>query len=139
MFDWKPEYSLNITEIDKQHRQLFKLAADLYDIAKLNDGFDHYDDIVKVFKELSDYTVYHFGYEEKLLEKYLFDPQEIKTHKFEHGAFVMKMMKIQQEDLDKNQKKILMDVIMFAVDWIEKHIMQTDKKYSGFLNSQGIN
>lgn len=138
MFDWKPEYSLNIAEIDKQHKQLFKLAADLYEIAKLNDGFDHYDDIVRVFQELSDYTVYHFGYEEKLLAQYGYDQEEMKRHKFEHGAFVMKMTKIQQQDLDKNEKKILMDVIMFAVDWIEKHIMRTDKKYSGFLNNHGI-
>jgi hemerythrin-like metal-binding domain len=138
MFDWKPEYSLNIAEIDKQHKRLFELAAELYEISRAKDDFDHYDEIMRVFQELSDYTVYHFSYEENLLDQYKFEPHYTKMHKLEHGAFVNKMVKLGQQDLDKNQKKVLLDIIMFAVDWIEKHIMNTDKKYSAFLNSQGV-
>ncbi|MDD4601841.1 Bacteriohemerythrin [bioreactor metagenome] len=138
MFDWKPEYSVGIAAIDTQHKRLFELVGQLHEIARTNDGFDHYDEIVKVFNELRDYTVYHFGYEEKLFEQYNYDSHETKIHKLEHGGFVNKMIKIGQEDLDKNEKKILLNVIMFAVDWIEKHILHTDKKYSDFLNSHGV-
>lgn len=138
MFDWKPEYSLNIAEIDKQHKRLFELAEELYEISKAGDNFDYYDDIMRIFWELRDYTVYHFGYEEKLLEQYGMDSNYVKMHKLEHGAFVNKMIKFGQQDIDKNEKKILLEVIMFAVDWIEKHIMNTDKKYSSFLNSHGV-
>lgn len=138
MFEWKSEYSLNIAEIDKQHKRLFELIGQLYQIAKVDDGYDHYDEIKAVFNELSDYTVYHFGYEEKLLAQYNYDSHETKIHKLEHGGFVNKMVKVGQQDLDKNEKKILLDVIMFAVEWIEKHILLTDKKYSEFLNSHGV-
>lgn len=138
MFEWKPEYSCNAEDIDLQHKKLFHLIGELYDITKEKDGFDHYDDITRIFQELSDYTVYHFGYEEKLLEQYQFDAAALKMHKLEHGAFVHKLLHVQKEDLDKNENKILMEVIMFAVEWIEKHILATDKQYSEFLNSHGV-
>ncbi|MGI6092683.1 MAG: hemerythrin family protein [Veillonellaceae bacterium] len=138
MFDWKPEYNLNIAEIDKQHKRLFELAGQLYDIAKAKDGYDYYDEINRIFGELRDYTVYHFGYEEKLLAQYGYDDQETKLHKLEHGGFVNKIIQVSKQDLDKNEKQILLDVIMFAVNWIEKHILHTDKKYSEFLNSKGV-
>lgn len=101
--------------------------------------FDHHDEAVEIFGELSNYTVYHFKYEEELMDKYDLEPQEATRHKFEHGAFVMKMVKIQKEDLDKNMDKILMDVIGFAVDWITKHILNTDKKYAAFFIEKGVN
>ncbi|WP_425059513.1 Bacteriohemerythrin [Sporomusa carbonis] len=138
MFDWKNNYSCNIAEIDKQHKQLFHLASQLYDIAKASDDYDYYDEIVRIFNELSDYTVYHFKYEEQLMDDYGYDSEETKRHKFEHAAFVAKMIQLQKEDLDKKQKKILMDLIMFATDWIEKHILHSDMKYKDFFNSKGI-
>ena len=136
MFDWKPEYNLNITEIDKQHKRLFELAGQLYEIAKAKDEFDYYDDINRIFEELRDYTVYHFGYEEKLLEQYGFDSHEAKIHKLEHGGFVNKMIQVGKQDLDKNERKILLDIIMFTVNWIEKHILDTDKKFGNFLEEK---
>lgn len=138
MFDWKQEYSCNVSEIDNQHKKLFELAAELYEIANRKDDYDHYDEIKQIFKKLSDYTVYHFDYEEKLMDKHQFDAREILMHKLEHGAFVKKMIKIQNEDLDKNQQKVLMDIIMFVVDWIEKHILNTDKKYTQHFNAKGV-
>ena len=32
-FEWKDEYSVNVAEIDKQHRRLFEIGARLYDLA----------------------------------------------------------------------------------------------------------
>jgi len=138
MFVWKNEYSCNIAEIDIQHKRLFELAGDLYVIATAKDNVDYYDDICRIFKELSDYTVYHFGYEEQLMEQHGYDLAEYRAHKWEHAAFVTKIQKIQESDLDLNQRKVLMDIIIFAVDWIEKHILATDKKYSEFFNEKGI-
>lgn len=138
MFVWKNDYSCNIAEIDAQHKRLFELAGDLYAIATSKDDVDYYDDICRIFKELSDYTVYHFSYEEQLMEQHGYDQTDCRAHKWEHAAFVAKIQKIQESDLDMNQRKVLMEVIMFAVDWIEKHILTTDKKYSEFFNAKGI-
>lgn len=138
MFEWKTEYSCQIAEIDKQHKRLFELASDLYDIATLDDDYDHYDEIMGIFQELSDYTVYHFQYEEKLLDEYGYDPLKVKLHKLEHGSFVKKVTKIMQEDLDKNEQQLLKDTITFIGGWVAQHILETDKNYSEFLNQKGI-
>jgi len=138
MFEWKPEFGLQIAEIDTQHQQLFILAGRLYDLAKQKDAFDHYDAIISIFQELSDYTVYHFSYEERLFDVNGFDALQSQQHKAEHAAFIDKIKQARQKDLDKNQHKIVMDLMMFTADWIAKHIMHTDKKYAEVLTAKGI-
>lgn len=137
MFAWKDEYSCGIAAIDAQHKQLFVLANELHRIATAKDGYDHYDEILGVFHKLEDYTVYHFGFEEQLMEDCNFAAQSVKEHKMEHGAFIWKLRKVAAEDLDKGEKKVVLDVIMFAVDWIEKHILHTDMKYKDVLQACG--
>jgi len=66
-FEWKDRYSLNIGEIDKQHKRLFEIGARVYDLAVLNDSYDHYDEIMKTLDELLEYTEYHFRYEENIM------------------------------------------------------------------------
>lgn len=138
MFEWKEAYGCQIEAIDVQHRRLFELAAELYEITKLQDGFDHYDDISRIFQALSDYTVYHFTYEEELLALHGFPEEALRAHKWEHAAFVAKLLQIQQQDLDEAQDKVLRDIIIVAVDWIEKHILDTDMEYVAFLRERGV-
>lgn len=136
MFDWKPEYNSGISEIDKQHKKLFALADELYDIANRRDGFDYHDEIIRVFDELSDYTVYHFQYEEALMKQAGYGFQELVAHCAEHEKFVQKIKKIAQQDLDGKQTQVLLDIIMFAVDWIEKHILGSDRKYAQYYTQK---
>ncbi|VBB06669.1 Hypothetical protein LUCI_1905 [Lucifera butyrica] len=138
MFDWKEIYGSGVADIDVQHKRLFVLMADLYEIASLNDGMDYYDQIKAVFSELKKYTVYHFEYEEKLMQDNHYNPLEFKIHKLEHGSFINKMTKIEKEDLDKRQDEILQEAIIFTANWIEQHILGTDRKYKEFLNSCGV-
>ena len=132
MFEWKPAYTSGIEEVDRQHRQLFVLAGDLYDIARRKDDYDYHDEIVRVFNELSDYTVYHFRYEEELMKKHGYELRELAAHCTEHDAFIQKMKKVAAEDIDKKQQQVVMDVVMFVVDWIEKHILGSDRQYATY-------
>lgn len=136
MFKWKEAYSCNIQEIDKQHKRLFELGAEVNEIISLKDELDHYDEIIKVLNELKDYAVYHFGYEEELMAQYGF--KELEEHKTEHAAFVNKISAFFSKDIDADQRKIKMDIIIFIADWIEKHILQTDQKYKVYLNLKGV-
>jgi len=130
IFTWKDEFNLGVKSIDDQHKKLFDFLNRLHDIANRNDGFDHHDEIVQIFGELRDYTVYHFKYEEELMAKYGFDEQEIASHKAEHDGFVAKMLQVQKENIDEHKDQVLSAVINFAIDWITKHIFKTDKKYA---------
>jgi len=130
IFTWKDEFNLGVKSIDDQHKKLFDFLNRLHDIANRNDGFDHHDEIVQIFGELRDYTVYHFKYEEELMEKYGFDTQEAAKHIFEHDGFVRKVLQIQKENIDTHKDEVLSSVIDFGIEWITKHIFNTDKKYA---------
>ncbi len=136
MFNWKDSYSFEISEIDKQHQKLFEIGSRLSYTALLRDDFDHYDEIIQILKELTDYTEYHFGYEEELLEKYGYS--DFEKHTFEHAFFIKRCKKISGKDLEGNQSETLLEILNFLSDWVSGHILDTDKKYVEFLKSAGM-
>lgn len=136
MFKWKEEYKCNVGEIDKQHKRLFELGEEIYDIVSLNDGYDHYDDIINALRDMQDYAIYHFEYEEELMDKYGYS--DLEAQKIQHKAFVDKIISIEKQDIDSNQRKVCMDLLIFVADWIEKHILKSDMGYKDYLNSKGV-
>jgi len=135
-FQWKDEYSVNIADIDKQHKRLFEIGARINDLAEAKDGYDHYDDIMEVLHELREYTEYHFDFEEKLMEKYGYERYEIQ--KFEHLFVVKKIKKFENDDIDEKQRETIMGLVAFVSDWIASHILQEDMKYKSFFNNKGV-
>lgn len=135
-FKWKDEYSVGIETIDNQHKHLFELGGRIVDLADANDDFDHYDEIMEVIQELKDYTVYHFGFEEDLMQKYAYNDYE--THKFHHFFAVKKIHKFEEEDFDENQKDAVMKMVAFISDWVTNHILQEDQKYKDFFIKKGV-
>lgn len=136
MFKWNEKFSVNIKEIDNQHRELFKIGYSLYNIVSIKDGIDRYDEILEILCRLEDYANYHFGYEEELMKKYGYPKYE--EHKKEHDSFFETVISIRAEEVDEEQRKVGMDLIVFIADWIENHILKSDTDYKDFLNSKGI-
>ncbi|MCR2043664.1 bacteriohemerythrin [Anaerosalibacter massiliensis] len=136
LFTWKEDFSVNIEDIDKQHKELFRIGSRLYTIVSLKDGIDRYDEIIEILYELKDYAEYHFSFEEELMKKYGYDGTEdqIKAHK----KFIEKVISISEEEVDIEQKKMGMDLILFIANWIENHILKSDMGYKDFLNEKGV-
>lgn len=133
-FKWKEEYNLNITEIDKQHKKLMEIGKKAYDIAIIDDGYDRYDEIMLIIDELLEYTKYHFEYEENMLKEYNYD--HIHEQVEEHGFYIYKINEVaEREDIDDNQRKVILEIIDFLSKWISEHIMIADRKYAEFLKA----
>jgi hemerythrin len=135
-FEWKDRYKLGIEEIDKQHRKLFEIGARVYDLAVLNDEYDHYDEIMVLIDELFDYTKYHFGYEEEFIGKYHFDGLEQQRE--EHEFYISKMKSISSKDVDNNQQQTTIAIVDFLSEWISGHILLSDRKYAAFFKENNI-
>lgn len=131
IFKWKESFSIGIEEIDRQHKRLFEIGGEIYNLAVLKDGQDHYDEIMALLSSLKDYTVYHFGFEENLMKKYDYD--KIEEHKEQHDIFIGKLIDIESQDIDSSQKKIILDILDFIVNWISSHILGSDFKYKEVL------
>lgn len=135
-FEWKDAYSVNVAEIDSQHKKMFEIGSRISDLVLAKDDYDHYDEIMDILIELTEYTMHHFNYEEKLMERYGY--KELDSHRFEHVFLTKKIKKLQEKDIDTNQKMATIDLIAFVSDWISGHILMTDMKYRDHFNEMGI-
>jgi len=132
LFDWKESYSVNIKEIDNQHKMLVSTLNELYEAMRTRQAKEIIDGILK---SMSDYAGFHFSTEEALLKKHFYP--EFTQHKKEHEAFVKKV----SDFIEKHKAGSLMlsmEVMNFLKDWLKSHIMGVDKKYSPFLNQKGV-
>jgi hemerythrin-like metal-binding protein len=126
-------YSVGIKEIDRQHGILVEL------INRLDYGLKHkisretMEDIVNY---LADYTVFHFGYEEKLLAENNWP--ELAQHKVIHENFVNQVKNFQGQLKSQDVMDVAEHILDFLKDWLLDHILKTDKQYGIVLNSKGI-
>jgi len=128
MIQWKDSYRLGIEEIDKQHQKLFEIANRAYDLLKNDMLVDKYDRIVSIIEELREYTIYHFGYEEKYMVSINY--KKLLSHKVVHDDFIAKINEIDLDKVDESQDQYLAEILDFVVQWIEQHILGTDKLYA---------
>lgn len=125
MIQWKESYRIGVEEIDKQHQKLFEIANQAYDLLKNDMLVDKYDRIVSLIEELRDYTVYHFGYEENYMASINYKKR--LSHKVIHDDFIAKINEVNLDNVDENQDQYLTEILDFVVQWIEQHILGTDK------------
>ncbi len=133
MIKWKKEYSCYDSTIDEQHMKMIDMINQMSEIASIDDGYDRYDEIVKIFNGLKDYTVYHFNHEEGLFDQHGYDSFNIKIQKLEHKSFINKVAAINLYQLDENQTETVRSVLEFLSKWLDHHILVTDRKFGSFL------
>jgi hemerythrin len=130
---WNESFSCFEPTIDAQHMKMVELINDMEELASLNDGLDRYDEIMAIFKELKEYTVYHFSTEESLFEKYGYDSFNVKVQKHQHQGFIEKIKAIETREIDDNQYGVLHELLDFVSQWLTNHILHTDKQFGVFI------
>jgi hemerythrin-like metal-binding protein len=128
---WSHAYSVGNEVVDDQHRKLIGFINTLYNIG---DGPDAASDVEKVLGELIDYTVYHFGTEERLFAQHAY-PRAGK-HKTIHGALIDDVS-AQLKHLAAGERAMREKLLVFLVDWLKDHILGEDKPFGKFLADQG--
>lgn len=129
---WDEKLKTNVKECDEQHKKLIALVNELHDGMKAGKGKDV---IGKVLNELLNYTNYHFKTEEAYMQKYNF-PEFLK-HKREHEDLTRQAKEL-KERFDRGEVAITVNVMNFLKEWLQSHILSTDKKYGPFLNDKGV-
>ena len=131
IFDWKEEYSVKIKEIDNQHKILVEMVNEMHDAMTQGKGKEV---LGPILEELIQYTKTHFANEERLMEKY--DYPDFAPHRNKHKKMTAKVLSL-QEDYQQGKFQLSFEVSKFLQDWLTKHILGTDMKYSDFLISRG--
>lgn len=127
MFIWKDDYNTGIEEIDNQHKRLFELGSQIFELVNLKDGLDHYDEIMSILNDLREYTIYHFDYEENYMKSINYN--DLKNHKELHDKLIDKISNIETKDIDMEQNTVLIQLLDFIANWIGNHILKEDFKY----------
>lgn len=132
LFIWSDNFSVNIIEMDQQHKKLVGFINDLHDARQANKDQEV---LGKILNELVDYTKTHFKGEESLLQNYNYP--DYNSQKSEHDSLVQKVLHMQKVYYS-GDTNITTDIAILMNDWLVEHILVEDKKYGKFLSSKGI-
>lgn len=129
---WKDQYSVGIESIDQQHKKLINLINMLQTTVDYSTG-EAYER--EALDEVVDYTKTHFAYEEGLMSKYGYP--DLEPHKAKHREMI-KQVEETLAEYEQNPDHAMQHSLNFLKQWLIRHINGTDKEYSEFLRSKGV-
>ncbi len=132
MIQWDDLYSVEIQEIDEQHKCLVEIMNELY-IALANRANPQL--VGDVLDKLVDYTRIHFAVEETLMR--IFHYEEYDAHKAIHDKIVYRVEEFQTK-YHTGDTHVGMELLMFLRDWLFDHISKEDKRYTPTLHKAGV-
>ncbi|MBF0458179.1 MAG: hemerythrin family protein [Nitrospirae bacterium] len=132
LITWNDSLSVYIKEFDDHHKKIVKLLNALYNAVLIKKGGSV---IEPVIGELIDYTRYHFAAEEKVMQRHSFP--WFHGHKLEHDELTAQVLEFQKK-FKEGKAMVDLSLLNFLKDWLTKHIMGTDKKYTVFLKEKGV-
>lgn len=134
LFTWTKDNSVGITEIDVQHQHIFKIINNLSD-SITNSSVQ--SEIDKILAELIEYSIVHFGTEERYFK--MFNYIYADDHILKHHLYNDKILEFYEKKKDPSQKELLpYEIISFLKDWWLNHINVEDKKYSETFHQHGL-
>ncbi|MCG8699252.1 MAG: bacteriohemerythrin, partial [Bacteroidales bacterium] len=132
LIQWGPQYFIGLKTIDDQHKVLVDLINETYRSFGSNKNLRQ---LRKVIGKLLDYTVYHFGEEEKYFKS--FDYDDYESHKENHDSFIEKIKKFKQ-DIKSGDATLNFEIIEFLKNWLINHIQKSDARYVPLFKQYGI-
>lgn len=128
---WNETYRVNIALLDQQHHDLVTYLENLK--GDLSAGREIV--VENVLSRLVQYTIHHFADEEDLLERHAFPG--LAAHRIEHNALTEKIGLFQEEHM-AGKEGVLFSIVLYMEDWLNDHMLKSDKEYSEFLNARGV-
>jgi hemerythrin-like metal-binding protein len=133
LIDWSDNFSVGVQLMDDHHKKLFDIFNRLHAAMKAGQGDTVLDGIMK---ELIDYTRYHFGEEEKMLERVGYTQMEM--HKGLHRKFVAELEGYEKDISGGMAVFAATQVMNSSLVWLRDHIMTIDKGYTSLVKQAGI-
>ncbi|MEG1459263.1 MAG: bacteriohemerythrin [Acetivibrio sp.] len=125
MYEMKDEYLTGIPLIDEEHKTLFSIAEEAYQLRHEEFIPDKYDNVKAILHKLRDYTLMHFEHEEAYMESITY--KRMFTQKVQHDAFREKLEDFDLENIDENTDAVVDEILVFLTNWLVHHILENDK------------
>ncbi|HEY6872707.1 MAG TPA: hemerythrin family protein [Geobacteraceae bacterium] len=127
---WSERYSVNIEEMDGQHKKLLNLLNGLYEAIKRNK-----DDklVAAVVTDLNDCVALHFREEEKLMEGMGYP--HLDAHKSQHLHFMVQFH-MMNSAYQSGHLELVQIFVQYLKNWFVFHMFSEDRTYGAFLESR---
>lgn len=126
LVEWEPEkLSTGVKGIDLQHRQLISSLNMLYQAVLLGDSFRRLRSTLGFLRE---YTVFHFGSEERFFTRYGYPKAD--EHIRQHRWFVERVRNYEQEGFEEDKA---LNVVVFLAKWVKGHIAGSDRDWGRWV------
>ena len=126
MYEFKEEFLTGIEMIDREHKRLFEIAENLYQLKCREYVTDKYDHIREILTELRDYTMTHFEQEEAYMKSISY--KRMFSQLSQHDALRETICGWDLDAIDENQDEAIGDMLNLITDWLVNHILNEDKR-----------
>lgn len=119
---WTDDLNTGIREIDDQHRQLVDYLNDLHDAIMK----DKPELVAYVIENLIDYTQFHFGFEESIMEENEYE--YAAPHKHIHDLFIRRVLHYKERF--SHGEAIAPELHTMLKRWLINHIAHDDQNFA---------
>ena len=128
---WEESFKVGHPMIDSQHKRLFEIAEELYELI-IAPQEKRDADTTLVLQDCAKYVNFHFGCEEKIMRDSKYE--DVEAHLSQHKAFTTFVASL-MSDSSRGGKVDLEKLYDFLSDWLVKHICSEDKKLASFVSA----
>lgn len=135
-FHWDDSFLTGIADVDDQHHRLVDVINDFGELVSGQQGAITQQAINQVFRELEEYTHYHFEEEEAFMDASGIDPRHLNPHIEAHRNFINEVESL-SETLTPDNRSGCEQAMKFLIHWLAYHILGTDQSMSRQVDSIG--
>jgi hemerythrin len=129
---WSNSFSVDVEEIDSQHKHLVSLINGLHEVMKR--GAEQ-SEVEALLQDLLAYTEFHFDAEERLMAKANYP--DLEEHRAKHAAMKQEVKRLLSL-AKQGGHFVSINLMQFLKNWLSRHIVGTDKQYSPAMRQAGI-
>ncbi len=132
MIEWTEELATGSSEIDRQHKEIFKRINNLLEACHVGKGRDQ---ACEMLKFLDEYVVSHFGDEEQYMIKNNYPGYA--EHKAKHVEFIKNYIIVKKQvETEGPCLNTVITTNRLVVDWLRHHIRKVDTQLGSFLKTK---
>jgi hemerythrin len=132
LMEWGEQHSVGVERFDDDHRQVFAMLNDLHDAVEAGKGKAV---LREVLLGLGAYTHQHFTVEEAVMRRTEYPGYE--AHSAEHREFTGKLQDFMRAH-EIGDTGVSLEVLAFLREWLQHHVLVTDRAYCEHLNAHGV-
>jgi len=129
MFTWDPRLETGITEIDEQHRLIFRKADAVLEAVAAGEGGR---EVKRTIQFLADYAALHFETEERYMRAAGFP--EAAAHAEIHARINRRIMEVAAAfNAEGASQAMVADLDAMMRGWLTMHIMEKDRAVADWI------